>query len=211
MALPVTASSFLFSVVAIAIVAAVFTTAADIPEITPEELYDGIESGRFDAIIDVRRPDEWETGHIPDATWLPNLQEAVEIPVELTGCRDCGTKTIVVYCKSGGRSAAAIEHLQSLGGFEDVTVYTGMGVVQWTDAGYDLVSTDSATPAGCNVDDCPVNNAAEDPEDVESTNNSTPTALPADASSAGILDGASRIILFVLPAAIIVATVGAVW
>ena len=148
---------------------------------------------------------------IPDATWLPNLQEAVEIPVELTGCRDCGTKTIVVYCKSGGRSAAAIEHLQSLGGFEDVTVYNGMGVVQWTDAGYDLVSTDSATPAGCNVDDCPVNNAAEDPEDVESTNNSTTTALPADASSAGILDGASRIILVVLPAAIIVATVGAVW
>ena len=67
MARPVTASltsSFLFSLVAIAIFAAVFSSAADIPEITPEELNDGIESGRFDAIIDVRRPDEWETGHV---------------------------------------------------------------------------------------------------------------------------------------------------
>mmetsp|Transcript_3738 Transcript_3738/g.4047 ORF Transcript_3738/g.4047 Transcript_3738/m.4047 type:complete len:227 (-) Transcript_3738:86-766(-) len=216
-------SSSLFLVVAITILALFSSAAAfDIPEISPQELYDGIESGRFDAIVDVRRPEEWDTGHIPDATWLPNLQEAKEIPVEIMGCRNCGNKTIVLYCKSGSRSAAAIEHIQSMGGFEDVTVYNGMGVVQWTDAGFDLVSTDSSPPSGCNVDDCPavvsvpVVDDADADSDNESTTNSNNTMIAmttADDSTAsaatGIVDGTSRI-LFV-SAAIIVAIVGAVW
>ena len=54
-----------------------------------------------------------------------------------------------MYCKSGKRSAAAIELLLEQG-FEG-TIYNGMGVNQWTDAGYDLVNTDSFAPTGCSA------------------------------------------------------------
>lgn len=66
----------------------------------------------------------------------------------MVGCGNA-CKTIVVYCKSGKRSAAAIELLLEQG-FEG-TIYNGMGVNQWTDAGYDLVNTDSFAPTGCSA------------------------------------------------------------
>jgi hypothetical protein len=66
----------------------------------------------------------------------------------LVGCGNA-CKTIVVYCKSGGRSAAAIQLLLEQG-FEG-TIYNGMGVNQWTDAGYDLINTGSFAPTGCSA------------------------------------------------------------
>merc|ERR1711862_723100 len=57
---------------------------------------------------------------------------------------------IVVYCRSGRRSGQAIDLLLD-NGFEG-TIHGGMGVSQWTNAGYELVTTDSVPLTGCVTD-----------------------------------------------------------
>ena len=96
---------------------------------------------------------------IPSATSLPNLQSATAIPEELRWCdSNCGTRTIVVYCNSGARAGVAIARLYDLGFGGDpdrTTIYNGQGIVQWTQAGYDVVTTASVVPpSGCHQNEC---------------------------------------------------------
>lgn len=98
----------------------------------------------FKAIIDVRRTDEWEAGHIPNATFVDsfNVNGFAAAGAELIlDCTDC---PIVVYCRSGVRSKEASEILEAAN-FSNV--YDALGVNQWKEAGNALVTTPSATPA----------------------------------------------------------------
>jgi rhodanese-related sulfurtransferase len=66
-----------------------------------------VESGAL--LLDVREPDEWEAGHVPDASFMPMSS----IPLRLGElARD---RTIVVMCRSGGRSAVVTEMLRGRG------------------------------------------------------------------------------------------------
>lgn len=79
-------------------------------------------------IIDVRNPDEWATGHIPNAVLipLPTLHTRLdEIP------RD---RPIVVHCQRGNRSAVGAATLDAFG-FEDVHDLSG-GFAAWEAAGH---------------------------------------------------------------------------
>ena len=60
-------------------------------------------------IVDVRTKEEYETGHIKDAINIP-----VDNIVENANKLEKG-KTIIVYCKSGKRSATAATTLKGLG------------------------------------------------------------------------------------------------
>ncbi|MFP5115551.1 MBL fold metallo-hydrolase [Bacillaceae bacterium C204] len=74
-------------------------------------------------VLDVRSKGEWEEGHIPQAkhVMLGHLQEqAHTIPHD---------KPILVYCKTGGRSAIAASLLQ-VHGFKDVQSLVG-GYEEW--------------------------------------------------------------------------------
>jgi rhodanese-related sulfurtransferase len=85
------------------------------------------DSGAF--MLDVREPDEWSAGHIPGATLIPlgELESRLaELPVD---------QPIVVYCRSGNRSAVGRDTLLS-GGFTSVTSMAG-GFNSWAQAGYD--------------------------------------------------------------------------
>ncbi len=60
-------------------------------------------------LVDVRTPAEYESGHIPTA---------VNIPVDVIGTKPPTEKKdalIIVYCRSGNRSAAARKTLVDLG------------------------------------------------------------------------------------------------
>jgi rhodanese-related sulfurtransferase len=61
-------------------------------------------------LLDVRNPDEFASGHLP---------EALNIPVADLGQRlaEVGSKErpVVVYCRSGGRSARAAQELVGAG------------------------------------------------------------------------------------------------
>ena len=109
--------------------------------LTTQSLYEGIQAGIFDAILDVRSEDEWKTGHIENATRMADLEYATDLSL-LEGCEAC---TLVVTCRSGHRAGKAIERLQKEYNFTG-TLYNGMGISQWTMAGYPLVTTDSVTP-----------------------------------------------------------------
>jgi rhodanese-related sulfurtransferase len=127
------------------------TTLLAVENLTSQEVYDGIMAGRFDVIVDVRTPEEWETGHLPNATFMDSLAMfnttgQVSTPNDLAGCEDGSSSScvILVYCRSGNRAVDASRILEEHG--FAVPVYNGLGVKQWTAAGYNLVNTSSTVP-----------------------------------------------------------------
>lgn len=76
-------------------------------------------------IIDVRRQDEFETGHIPGAVCIPNESIGTEQPEELPDL----DQIILVYCRSGNRSKQAARKLFDMG---YTNVYEFGGIIDWT-------------------------------------------------------------------------------
>ncbi len=60
-------------------------------------------------IVDVRQQEEYRAGHLPGARLMP-LSELESFAAELRGL---GERTVVFYCRSGGRSARASDWAQS--------------------------------------------------------------------------------------------------
>ena len=85
------------------------------------------EEGFF--MLDVREPDEWAAGHMPGATLIP-LGELGERFAELPT-----DQSIVVYCRSGNRSAVARDFLLEM--FPSTTSMAG-GFNDWVAAGYEV-------------------------------------------------------------------------
>ena len=85
--------------------------------------------------LDVRELLEYETGHIPNARHIS--RGMLEFMIGNHPDFQDKTKSIVVYCKSGGRSALATATLQLLG---FTNVYSMLG-------GFDLWSEGSDIPA----------------------------------------------------------------
>ena len=128
------------------------TIHADIISLTSDEFYTMATTGQVDLMIDVRTQEEWDTGHIENATFIDSLQTILRnTPLDamdetladlgLLGCQNCRT---VVYCRSGSRASVALELLQTKAGFQG-PLYNGQGASQWRNAGYDLIKTPSAT------------------------------------------------------------------
>ena len=69
-------------------------------QISQEEA--GEMMGRDDGhvVVDVRRQDEYDSGHIPGAILLPNESIGAEPPRELPD----PDQVILIYCRSGNRS-----------------------------------------------------------------------------------------------------------
>ena len=75
-------------------------------------------------ILDVRRPDEFAAGHIPNAINVPNetigTAEITELPDK--------DQLIMVYCRSGRRSKEASEKLVKLG-YTNIVEFGG--ILDW--------------------------------------------------------------------------------
>jgi rhodanese-related sulfurtransferase len=80
-------------------------------------------------IVDVREDDEWNEGHIAGALHIP-LNQLTERVSELQQHKDA---TIITQCKSGGRSAKALELLKTAG-FSNVYSMDG-GIKAWSQQG----------------------------------------------------------------------------
>jgi len=96
-----------------------------IPTISVQELKHKIDSNRAIMILDVREPFEWEIAHIEGAKLIPlgELADRIgELPRE---------GEIAVHCKSGVRSARAVELLRRKG-FANVVNVAG-GIDAWAD------------------------------------------------------------------------------
>jgi len=98
--------------------------AGTIPELTPTELAGKLARGEELDLVDVREPHEWEIARIPGARLEP-LGALAGALHSLDSARD-----IVVYCKGGTRSAAAVRQLQAAG-FRRVWNLAG-GITRWS-------------------------------------------------------------------------------
>ena len=98
-----------------------------ITPISPEALLSAPPAGAL--ILDVRRPDEYGTSHVPGAINVPHDQVEARI-AELGEDRD---RTIVVYCESGRRAGMAGDVLLAAG-FSDVRHLEG-DMSGWREAG----------------------------------------------------------------------------
>jgi molybdopterin/thiamine biosynthesis adenylyltransferase/rhodanese-related sulfurtransferase len=93
--------------------------------IVPRELKKWIDDGENIFLVDVREPAEFEIVSIPGATLIPKGEFLNGSALE----RMPQDKRIVLYCKSGMRSAEALAIVKGAG-FADA-VHVGGGVVGW--------------------------------------------------------------------------------
>ena len=76
-------------------------------------------------IVDVRRQDEYDAGHIPGAILIPNESIGTEPPEELPDL----DQIILIYCRSGNRSKQAAQKLFDMG---YTNIYEFGGIIDWT-------------------------------------------------------------------------------
>jgi sulfur-carrier protein adenylyltransferase/sulfurtransferase len=100
---------------------------AEITEIDTATAADEIAAGAV--VLDVREPDEYDQGALPDAIHLPRGHLESQVEGKLL---DKNAK-IVVYCAGGVRSAFAAKTMQELGYTDVASVVGGFG--KWKDEG----------------------------------------------------------------------------
>ena len=84
-----------------------------------------MEAGDGHVVVDVRRQDEYDAGHIPGAILIPNESIVDERPSELPDLE----QVILIYCRSGNRSKQAAQKLADLG---YLNIYEFGGITTWT-------------------------------------------------------------------------------
>lgn len=104
----------------------------DVPSVTPDEARGLVEEGAL--LVDIREQAEWDAARIPGAefkplssinSWWPDL------PTD---------GTVILYCRSGNRSAHAVHALVTQAGRDNVLNLTG-GILAWDRAGLDVDGT----------------------------------------------------------------------
>jgi molybdopterin/thiamine biosynthesis adenylyltransferase/rhodanese-related sulfurtransferase len=106
---------------------------SEITEETPEAIHERLERGERPTLLDVREQDEVEQGIVPGARNLgrAHFESRVEDVIPDKGAE------VVVYCRTGVRSAFAARTLEELG-YENVIHMSG-GFSRWSDLGYEYV------------------------------------------------------------------------
>ena len=99
-----------------------------ITEIDTNEAASRITAGGV-VVLDVREPDEYEQGALPDALHIPRGHLEAQIEGRIVE----KTAPVLVYCAGGVRSAFAAKTLQELGYTNVVSVAGGFG--KWKDEG----------------------------------------------------------------------------
>ena len=94
-------------------------------QITQEKAKEMMQADDGHIIVDVRRQDEYDSGHIPGAILIPNESIGTECPKELPDLN----QIIMIYCRSGRRSKEASQKLADMG---YTHIYEFGGIIDWT-------------------------------------------------------------------------------
>ena len=94
-------------------------------QISQEEAARMMEMDDGHVVVDVRRQDEYDAGHIPNAILIPNESIGTEQPEELPDL----DQIILIYCRSGNRSKQAAQKLFDMG---YTNIYEFGGINTWT-------------------------------------------------------------------------------
>ncbi len=104
--------------------------AVEYQKITAADAKARMESGDEIVILDVRTQEEYDAGHIPGAILIPNetiIDQQPDLLPDLNA-------EILVYCRSGNRSAQAAKKLIAIG---YTNVFDFGGIIDWP---YDVVT-----------------------------------------------------------------------
>ncbi|MGA7710827.1 MAG: rhodanese-like domain-containing protein [Rhizomicrobium sp.] len=104
------------------------TAPSQVPLIEPAQLHVLLTSGIRVTLLDVRQPEEFSQGHIQGAILMP-LDTLASAYTKLPK-----TGKLVVYCRSGHRSAQAVQFLLQ-NGYGNAVSLNG-GFTAWTAANY---------------------------------------------------------------------------
>lgn len=96
-----------------------------IPNVSVDEVDDLVAQGAL--LVDIRERNEWEESRIAGAELKP-----------MSGINDWyqdlpRDRTVILYCRSGSRSAQAVLALTTQAGFSNVYNMTG-GIIAWANA-----------------------------------------------------------------------------
>jgi len=97
---------------------------AEYHSITPEKAKNIMDNGDPYILVDVRTESEYKGGHIKNAKLIPNTEIADKAATELPD----KNALIIVYCRSGARSAGAANALVKMG---YTNVYDLGGIMNW--------------------------------------------------------------------------------
>ena len=97
---------------------------AEYHKISADEAYKKMSESKDFILLDVRTEEEFSERHIEGAVLIPHLEIKARAEKELPDKK----KVILVYCRSGGRSAYASGELVSLG---YTKVYDIGGITDW--------------------------------------------------------------------------------
>ena len=101
---------------------------ASVPQMPVDELHTRIGEGSKFQVLDVRKPGEYEGGHVPGAINVP-LDRIEKTAID-------ASRPTVVVCASGYRSSAATSLLERKG-FKELYNVTG-GTTAWVSAGFSV-------------------------------------------------------------------------
>ena len=104
------------------------------------EAHERLESRDGSLFVDVREPDEWDEGIIPDAIYIGRgrLEQRIE------GLVPDKARPLVVYCSAGSRSAFSAKALEELG-YENVVNLAG-GFSDWKRNGFEVTTPRALSP-----------------------------------------------------------------
>lgn len=100
-------------------------TAKNYTQISQEEAKEMMAKDDGHIVVDVRRQDEYDAGHIPGAILILNESIGTEQPEELPDLH----QIILIYCRSGNRSKQVAHKLYDMG---YTNIYEFGGINTWT-------------------------------------------------------------------------------
>jgi len=116
-------------------------TKQQIEEITPAEAQAELGNGSV-VLLDTREPHEYAEGHLENSELVPPSEVLARID-ELAP--DPGQR-VILYCRSGNRSATAATELEEQLGYSNVASVAG-GILEWQEQGLPIVE-----PEGLNAE-----------------------------------------------------------
>jgi sulfur-carrier protein adenylyltransferase/sulfurtransferase len=113
-----------------------------IEQLTPEQAYEELENANGDIVLlDIREPHEHAEVHLEGDLLVPPV-EVAELAADQRAPDT--SRRLILYCRSGARSARAAHLLQEQFGYENVANVEG-GILAWQDAGLPVDEAEGMT------------------------------------------------------------------
>jgi sulfur-carrier protein adenylyltransferase/sulfurtransferase len=113
-----------------------------IEQLTPEQAYEELENANGDIVLlDIREPHEHAEVHLEGDVLVPPV-EVAELAADQRAPDT--SRRLILYCRSGARSARAAHLLQEQFGYENVANVEG-GILAWQEAGLPVDEAEGMT------------------------------------------------------------------